>query len=151
MICASGGIFEFSTLHRDAEGDRGDGLRHRLHRVHVAVAVVRVEFGAEVIVRAVQIVIQRAGLFGAVAIDFVVVALIGALDRLFAAADHEKAVGEAVLSGGEIGVERGQSSAIESDRAWFGGWPAARWQRLGVSDARERKTLTQRRPRAARE
>ena len=67
------------------------------------------KFGAEIIVGPVQIVIQRAGLPRAVAVDFVVVALVGAFDRFFAAANHEQAVGKPILAGCKVGVERRQA------------------------------------------
>ena len=70
---------------------------------------------AEIIVRAVQVVIQRAFFFGALAVNLAVVVWIRLVVDGRAAAQDQHAVHESVLSAGKIGVERRELLRIDAE------------------------------------
>src|SRR5271169_1917323 len=72
----------------------------------------------EIIVRAVQVVIQRTSLFGALTVNLTVVVRVRFVVDGSAATQDEHAVHESVFATGKIGVECGEFCRIDTKLLW---------------------------------
>jgi hypothetical protein len=128
---------ELAASDRNADHDRRDRLRDRLHCVEIAPAIEGVPPGVEVVVGAGEVVsVEGPRCLCLRGVDLVVVVRVAPFVGDLAVADDEHAVDVAVLAARDVGVEGGEDLRVEPDRFRLRRRPLLR-ERLGRGLRRE--------------